>query len=146
MEFLDDISPPFLPNSLKIAVQVLNKGGVTAENPVVEFYLNGERIASVNLAPIEPMHVGRAEIEWIAESNMENCLLEVRARLMGQEDVNPLNNVATKVFSFYFVDTRYDPPGFRHDRDAFSFPNWAYRTWQREYWKELWNFLVKKRI
>jgi hypothetical protein len=143
IEFLD-VGPPFLPNSLKIVVPVLNKGGITAKNPVVEFYLNGEQIASVNLAPIEPMRARGAEIEWIAESNMENCLLEVRARLMDQEDANPLDNTVTKVFSFYFVDTRYDPPGFRHDRDAFSFPNWGYRTWQREYWEELWNFLIKQ--
>jgi len=144
LEFPKDISPPFLPNALKIKAEIINKGTTTAEQPIVTFFLNDEEIGTVSLDSIGQGEQASASIEWLLNSNIENGTLEVRVGLIGQEDANPVDNVTTKVFSFYFVDSRYEPRGFRHDRDAYSFPNWGYRTWQREYWEDLWNFLITK--
>jgi hypothetical protein len=116
LQFLDDISPPFLPNALKVRAIIVNKGDMVAQQPVIRFFLDGKQIGTIILGPLEPGKQAEAKLEFTVSSNVEDGKLEVKAELIDQEDANPIDNIATRIFSFYFVN-------FRYDRDAFSFSN-----------------------
>ena len=140
LDFSNDA--PFLPNALKIQASVKNTGTVKAEHALVNFVISGTAFAGVELGSMEPGEEKTAAVTWVTDTNVENGVIEVQVTSVGQDDADPSDNVITQRFNFYFVDTRYDPRGFRHDRDAFAFPNWGYSIWQKEYWQELWDFLV----
>lgn len=127
LEFFND-EPPFEPSVLKVRALVTNKGNARAENVVVSFRLNGVLVGdnAVDIGVIDPEETKPAEILWRATSNVEDAILEVEAKPIGQDDYDLSNNTKTQSVSFFWVDSRYDPPGFRHDRDAFSFPNWYF--------------------
>jgi hypothetical protein len=147
LQFPNDIPAPFEPNVIKIKAWVTNVGSTTAQDIQVSFKINGVPIGG------SPIDIGTiasggpsksAEILWRANSNVEDATLEVEAQSIGQGDINPSDNIVTQPVSFYFVDSRYDPPGFQHDRDAFCFPNWQYSSRQKEFWQDMYNFLVKQ--
>ena len=132
LQFLDSIPRPFLPNVLKIRTHVFNDGAITAENVVVKVFLDAETPIEIGVSETKTIESGEEEyFDVVCEfpSNVEDGLIYAIAYPLGQEDADFTDNIIYQPLSFYFID-------FRHDRDAFSFPN-PYYNHRYEYFTEI---------
>lgn len=123
LEFFND-EPPFLPNVLQVRAKVANHGTLPVDSAVVNFYVNNTLIESRRIdPPLNPGGQRDVVARWELKSNIDNATLKAEVVSPNQQDSTPSDNAITQLVTFYWVDSRYDPPGFRLDRDAFSFQN-----------------------
>jgi len=120
--FLNDVYP-FVPNQQVLKVQAKNVGTAAIDNAVVRFYQGdpdngGTQIGGdQTLPPLSPGGVADTSVLWNLSGNVEDTTIYARGYVIGQTDLIQNNNTVSKTVSIYYVD-------FRHDVDAFRFPNW----------------------
>lgn len=124
LSFCDDCAEwqsPYLPNQVVPQLTVRNDGSLDASNVVVEFFdgdptTTGVPVGSTAVGTIPSGDQKQAGILWALHGNYEGTIY-AKARC-DEAESNYANNTTSHAVSIYYVD-------FRHDKDAFSFPNWS---------------------
>ncbi len=120
---------PYDPNQLSIIAHVRNKGTTIARNIQVVFSVSGQEVDSANFSILPPGGEWPAKIYYTFPERLnENMLIEARAGISGEDDLNPQDNMAYKHIGFYWASNDGGQTGFLHDRDSFNFANWGWKT------------------
>ncbi|MFC2165964.1 IPT/TIG domain-containing protein [Acidobacteriota bacterium] len=114
---------PFFPNEIFIYVYVKNKRSTRVENIEINFKIDGVVVDSKKIDYIDSGDEKGASGQLNPDHNIENSELTVTASSLSLEDSDPTDNTITIPLSFYSI-------GFRHDEDAFNFPNWNFDSWE----------------